>query len=398
VQISQRQLFLNHVAQTSPAPIALEIERAEGCYLIDVNGKKYCDLISGISVSSLGHCHPKVVEAINNQAQRYMHTMVYGEYIQSPQVDLAKALTDLLPDNLNSVYFVNSGAEALEGSLKLAKRVAGRTEIISFNNAYHGSTHGALSIMGSEFFKNSFRPLLPDTRLISFNCVEDLQYITEKTACVVSEVIQAEAGVQLPQNDFLKKLRNRCDEVGAMLILDEIQTGFGRTGSFFAFEQFGIVPDVLLLAKAMGGGMPIGAFISSKKHMDCFTENPVLGHITTFGGNAVCCAASLATLHEISSNELYKKAKHIEEIIKQHLQHEAIKEIRSCGGLMAVEFGNNELNMKIISNAIRLGVITDWFLFCDTAMRLSPPLIITDYELIDSCKKIKEAIELSILK
>ncbi len=396
MQISQRQLFLNHVAQTSPAPIALEIEQAEGCYLIDVNGKKYCDLISGISVSSLGHCHPKVIEAINNQAQRYMHTMIYGEYIQSPQVDLAKALTDLLPKKLNSVYFVNSGAEALEGSLKLAKRVTGRTEIISFQNAYHGSSHGALSIMGSEFFKNSFRPLLPDTRLINFNCVEDLQYITEKTACVVSEVIQAEAGVQLPQNDFLKKLRNRCDEVGAMLILDEIQSGFGRTGSFFAFEQFGIVPDVLLLAKAMGGGMPIGAFISSKKNMDCFTENPVLGHITTFGGNAVCCAASLATLHEISSNELYKKAKHIEELIKQHLQHEAIKEIRSCGGLMAVEFGNNELNMKIISNAIRLGVITDWFLFCDTAMRLSPPLVITDEELIDSCLKLNKAIELAI--
>jgi acetylornithine/succinyldiaminopimelate/putrescine aminotransferase len=396
VQISQRQLFLNHVAQTSPAPIALEIERAEGCYLIDVNGKKYCDLISGISVSSLGHCHPKVVEAINNQAQRYMHTMVYGEYIQSPQVDLAKALTDLLPKKLNSVYFVNSGAEALEGSLKLAKRVTGRTEIISFQNAYHGSTHGALSIMGSEFFKNSFRPLLPDTRLINFNCVEDLQYITEKTACVVSEVIQAEAGVQLPQNDFLKKLRNRCDEVGAMLILDEIQTGFGRTGSFFAFEQFGIVPDVLLLAKAMGGGMPIGAFISSKKNMDCFTENPVLGHITTFGGNAVCCAASLATLQEISSKELHKKAIHIEQVIIQYLQHPAIKEIRSCGGLMAVEFENTTFNMKVISNAIQLGVITDWFLFCDTAMRLSPPLVITDEELIDCCLKLNKAIELAI--
>jgi acetylornithine/succinyldiaminopimelate/putrescine aminotransferase len=393
VHISQRQLFLNHVAQTSPAPIALEIERAEGCNLIDVNNKKYCDLISGISVSSLGHCHPKVVEAINNQAQRYMHTMVYGEYIQSPQIDLAKALTELLPEKLNSVYFVNSGAEALEGALKLAKRVTGRTEIISFNNAYHGSTHGALSIMGSEFFKNSFRPLLPDTRLINFNHEEDLQYITEKTACVVSEVIQAEAGVQLPQNDFLKKLRNRCDEVGAMLILDEIQTGFGRTGSFFAFEQFGIEPDILLLAKAMGGGMPIGAFIASKKHMDCFTESPVLGHITTFGGNAVCCAASLATLKEISSNELYKRAKHIEQIIKQNLQHKAIKEIRSCGGLLAVEFGSNELNMKVISKAIQLGVITDWFLFCDTAMRLSPPLIICDDELIDCCEKIIKAIE-----
>ena len=263
MNIPQRQLFLNHIAQTSPAPIGLEIEHAEGCYLFDVTGKKYCDLISGISVSSLGHCHPKVVEAINHQARRYMHTMVYGEYIQSPQVNLAKALTDLLPESLNSVYFVNSGAEAVEGAMKLAKRVTGRTEIISFHNAYHGSTHGALSIMGSEFFKNAFRPLLPDTRLIKFNCDEDLQFITEKTACVVSEVVQAESGVQLPQHDFLKKLRQRCNEVGAMLILDEIQTGFGRTGSFFAFEQFGIVPDILLLAEAMGGGMPIGAFISS---------------------------------------------------------------------------------------------------------------------------------------
>jgi acetylornithine/succinyldiaminopimelate/putrescine aminotransferase len=396
VQISQRQLFLNHVAQTSPAPIALEIERAEGCYLIDVNGKKYCDLISGISVSSLGHCHPKVVEAINNQSQRYMHTMVYGEYIQSPQIVLANALAKLLPENLNSVYFVNSGAEALEGALKLAKRVKGRTEIISFQNAYHGSTHGALSIMGSEFFKNSFRPLLPDTRLINFNCEEDLLHITEKTACVVSEVIQAEAGVQLPKYNFFKKLRARCDEVGALLILDEIQTGFGRTGSFFAFEQFDIVPDILLLAKAMGGGMPIGAFISSKKNMDCFTENPVLGHITTFGGNAVCCAASLATLNEISSNELFKRAKHIEQVIKLHLHHNSIKEIRSCGGLLAVEFGSNEMNMSVISNAIKLGVITDWFLFCDTAMRLSPPLIISDDELILCCEKIIQAIEQSL--
>jgi acetylornithine/succinyldiaminopimelate/putrescine aminotransferase len=396
VHISQRQLFLKHVAQTSPCPVSLEIERAEGCYLIDVNGKKYCDLISGISVSSLGHCHPKVVEAINNQAKRYMHTMVYGEYIQSPQVDLAKALTDLLPENLNSVYFVNSGAEATEGALKLAKRVTGRSEIISFQNAYHGSTHGALSIMGSEFFKNSFRPLLPDTRLLTFNCEEDLKYITDKTACVVAEVVQAESGVQLPKNNFLKKLRQRCDEVGAMLILDEIQTGFGRTGSFFAFEQFDVVPDILLLAKAMGGGMPIGAFISSKKNMDCFTENPVLGHITTFGGNAVSCAASLATLREISSKELYKKAIHIEQVIKQHLQHSAIKEIRSCGGLMAVEFGNTTFNMKVIFNAIQLGVITDWFLFCDTAMRLSPPLVITDEELIDCCLKLNKAIELAI--
>jgi acetylornithine/N-succinyldiaminopimelate aminotransferase len=385
MNLNQRQLFLRHVAQTSPAPMALEIEKGEGVYLIDAKGKKYFDLISGISVSSLGHCHPKVVEAITKQANTFMHTIVYGEFVQSPQVNLAKAITDLLPSSLDSVYFVNSGAEATEGAMKLAKRVTGRTEIISFKNAYHGSTHGALSIMGSEEFKNSFRPLLPDTKIIEFNNEEHLLQITERTACVVVEPVQAESGVNVPKNDFLKKLSARCKATGTLLVLDEIQTGFGRTGTLFAFEQFGIVPDVLLIAKAMGGGMPIGAFISSKANMDCFTNDPVLGHITTFGGNAVCCAASLATLTEINSTQLYKRAKNIEAIIHDKIKHSLVKEIRSSGALIAVEFGDVDLNMRIIAKCIENGVITDWFLFCATAMRLAPPLVISDEELIKAC-------------
>jgi len=385
MNLNQRQLFLRHVAQTSPAPMALEIEKGEGVYLIDTKGKKYFDLISGISVSSLGHCHPKVVEAITKQANTFMHTIVYGEFIQSPQVNLAKALTDLLPSSLDSVYFVNSGAEATEGAMKLAKRVTGRTEIISFKNAYHGSTQGALSIMGSEEFKNSFRPLLPDTKIIEFNKEEDLLQITERTACVVVEPVQAESGVNVPKNDFLKKLSARCKATGTLLVLDEIQTGFGRTGTFFALEQFGIVPDVLLVAKAMGGGMPIGAFVSSKANMDSFTNDPVLGHITTFGGNAVCCAASLATLNEINSTQLYKRAKNIEAIIHDKIKHPLVKEIRSSGALIAIEFGDIDLNMRIIAKCIEKGVITDWFLFCASAMRLAPPLIISDEELIKAC-------------
>ncbi|MDP2387822.1 MAG: aspartate aminotransferase family protein [Bacteroidota bacterium] len=392
--ISSRQLFLNHVAQTSPAPVALEIERAEGVYLYEKNNTRYTDLISGISVSTLGHCHPKVVEAISKQANTYMHLMVYGEYAQTPQTELAIALTNLLPKELNSVFFVNSGAEATEGALKLAKRVTGRTELISFKNAYHGSTQGALSIMGSEEFKNAFRPLLPDTRIIEFNNEEHLKFITERTACVIVEPIQAEAGVLVPKNDFLKKLRKRCTETGTLLILDEIQTGFGRSGTFFALEQFDIIPDILLMAKAMGGGMPIGAFVSSKENMDLLTNNPVLGHITTFGGNAVCCAASLAALKEIRDHKLYTRAKEIEKIVLENLKHPKIKEIRSYGALVAVEFGDTDLNMKIINHCIELGVITDWFLFCSTAMRIAPPLIITDEELKRCCALILQAIEM----
>ena len=386
--ISQKQLFLQHVAQTSPAPLALEIVSANGIYLNDINGKQYIDLISGISVSNIGHCHPEVVEAIKKQAETYMHLMVYGEYVQSPQVQLAKALTDLLPTNLNSVYFVNSGAEATEGALKLAKRYTGRSEIISFKNAYHGSTHGALSVMGSEDFKTSFRPLLPDVRTIEFNKEEDLAFITTKTACVIIEPIQGEAGIIAAKPTFLKKLRERCTETGTLLIFDEIQTGFGRTGSLFAFEQYNVIPDILLLAKGMGGGMPIGAFISSKEIMNSLTHNPVLGHITTFGGHPVCCAAALANLNVIVKGNLPQRAKEIEGIIKQTIKHHKIKEVRVCGALAAIEFAVEATNMQTIGKCIEAGVITDWFLFNTHSMRIAPPLTITDEELEKACKVI----------
>lgn len=388
MHLSQKQLFLQHVAQTSPAPLALEITSANGIYLNDVSGKQYIDLISGISVSNIGHCHPEVVEAVKKQAETFMHLMVYGEYVHSPQVALAKALTDLLPENLNSVYFVNSGAEATEGALKLAKRFTGLSEIISFKNAYHGSTHGALSVMGSEDFKTSFRPLLPDVKTIEFNNENDLQQITHKTACVIIEPIQGEAGVMVANQTFLKKLRERCTETETLLIFDEIQTGFGRTGSLFAFEQYQIIPDILLLAKGMGGGMPIGAFIASKQIMDSLTSNPVLGHITTFGGHPVCCAAALANLHVIVRDKLYLRAKEIESIIKQKIKHPKIKQVRVYGAIAAVDFDNEALNMQTISKCIEAGVITDWFLFNAQSMRIAPPLIITNEELIKACDTI----------
>lgn len=385
MHLSQKQLFLQHVAQTSPAPLALEIVSAKGIYLNDVSGKQYIDLISGISVSNIGHCHPEVVEAVKKQAETFMHLMVYGEYVHSPQVTLAKALTDLLPANLNIVYFVNSGAEATEGALKLAKRFTERSEIISFKNAYHGSTHGALSVMGSEDFKTSFRPLLPDVKTIEFNNESDLQYITRKTACVIIEPVQGEAGVVAAKQSFLKKLRERCTETETLLIFDEIQTGFGRTGSLFAFEQYQVIPDILLLAKGMGGGMPIGAFISSKQIMDSLTNNPVLGHITTFGGHPVCCAAALANLSVIIKNKLYLRAKEIESIIKQKIKHPKIKEVRVHGAIAAIDFDNEATNMQTISKCIEAGVITDWFLFNTKSMRIAPPLIISNEELIKAC-------------
>jgi acetylornithine/N-succinyldiaminopimelate aminotransferase len=388
MHLSQKQLFLQHVAQTSPAPLALEIVSANGIYLNDVSGKQYIDLISGISVSNIGHCHPEVVEAVKKQAETFMHLMVYGEYVHSPQVNLAKALTDLLPANLNAVYFVNSGTEATEGALKLAKRFTGRSEIISFKNAYHGSTHGALSVMGSEDFKTSFRPLLPDVKTIEFNNVNDLQHITHKTACVIIEPVQGEAGVVAANQSFLKKLRERCTETETLLIFDEIQTGFGRTGSLFAFEQYQVIPDILLLAKGMGGGMPIGAFVSSKEIMDSLTNNPVLGHITTFGGHPVCCAAALANLNVIVKNKLYLRAKEIESLIKQKIKHPKIKEVRVQGAIAAIDFDDEALNMQTISKCVEAGVITDWFLFNTQSMRLAPPLIITDEEFTKACDTI----------
>lgn len=384
--LTNRQLFFQHLAQTSDKPLALEIEKAEGIYLFDTKGKRYMDLISGISVSNIGHRHPKVIRAIHDQLDKYMHLMVYGEYVQSPQTLLAKAISDQLPGNLNSVYFVNSGSEAVEGAMKLAKRFTGRTEIISFKNAYHGSTQGSLSIMGGEDFKTSYRPLLPDTKQIEYNKESDLDQITERTAAVFAETIQAEAGGLLPKNDFLKKLRKRCSDVGALLVLDEIQCGYGRTGTLFAFEQYDIVPDVLCLAKGMGGGMPIGAFVSSEKLMSTLSFDPVLGHCTTFGGHPVCCAAAFANLNVILEEKLLADVQKKEELFRSLLVHPKIKGVHGKGLLLAIEFENAEENKTIIDKCIEKGVITDWFLFNAHSMRIAPPLTISEDEVREACK------------
>jgi acetylornithine/N-succinyldiaminopimelate aminotransferase len=393
--MNQRELFLRHVAQTSEIPMLgedLNIAIAKGVKLTDVNGKIYTDLISGISVSNVGHCHPKVLEAINHQSQKFMHLMVYGEFNQSPQVNYAKKLTDLLPQKLNSIYYTTSGSEAVEGALKLAKRSTGRTELICFKQAYHGSTHGALSVMGDEYFKTSFRPLLPDVRILEFNDLKALELISSKTAAVIIEPIQGEAGVRKANRDYIKNLRKICDDHGTILIFDEIQTGFGRTGNLFVFEEFDVVPDILLISKGMGGGLPIGAFIASTDLMSNLTKNPILGHINTFGGNALCVAAANACLEIIISENLCSRAKQIENIITTKLKHPLIKEIRIHGALGAIDFYNEVLNMRVIKSCIEKGIICDWFLFCPTAMRIAPPLIITDSELIEALNTIVEVL------
>ncbi len=391
--LSNRQLFLNHVAQTSPAPLMLEIERAEGCYLYDNQGKEYLDLIAGISVSNMGHSYPTVVEAVKQQAEKYMHLLVYGEFVQSPQTQYAAAIAKHLPASLNNVYFTNSGAEAVEGALKLAKRYTNRTRIVSFKNAYHGSTHGALSIIGDEYFKRSFRPLLPDILQLTFNDASQLQQIDKNVACVIVETVQAESGINGPTNDYLKLLRQRCDEVGALLILDEIQAGMGRTGKLFAFEHYGIVPDILLLAKAFGGGMPLGAFISSKQIMGTLTENPVLGHITTFGGHPVCCAAGLAAFTALLEKNLIEQVEAKGQLFESLINHPAVLAKRRVGLLMAVEFKDFDQNKRIIDRCIEKGVLTDWFLFSANSMRIAPPLIITEAQIRHACAIINEAIE-----
>lgn len=391
-QFTQRQLFLKHVAQTSDLPMLgldVDIEYAEGVMLTDRHGKKYIDLISGISVSNVGHCHPKVLKAIGDQSKRFMHLMVYGEFNQSPQVRYATYLAGLLPASLDSVYFTTSGSEAVEGALKLAKRVTGRSEIICFRNAYHGSSHGALSVMGNEQFKNSFRPLLPDVKILEFNDLSVLQQISSKTAAVIIEPIQGEAGIRKADPEFLKALRHLCDQHQVLLIFDEIQCGFGRSGSLFAFEQYALVPDVLLIAKGMGGGLPIGAFIASAHLMQQLTNNPVLGHINTFGGNAVCVAAAQATLEIIVEEKLAQRAQEIEKLVVDNLQHPLIKEIRIHGALGAIDFHDETLNMRVIKACIEHGVITDWFLFCSTAMRIAPPLTITNEEMSAALKTIQ---------
>ncbi|HOK60180.1 aspartate aminotransferase family protein [Tenuifilum sp.] len=376
-----RQLFLEHLAQTSESPLMLEINKADGVFLFGPDGKKYFDLISGISVSNLGHGNPMVVKAVQSQAADFMHLMVYGEYIQKPQVELTAQLTRLLPENLNSVYLVNSGSEAVEGALKLAKRFTGRSEIVAFKNAYHGSTHGALSVMGCEEQKRNYRPLLPDVRLLNFNSIADLDHITTRTACVIIEPIQGEGGIRLPNVDYLRKLKQRCSETGALLIFDEIQTGMGRTGSMFAFQRFEVIPDILLLAKAFGGGMPLGAFISSKEIMRVLTHNPILGHITTFGGHPVSCAAAIASLNFLMHEKVVEQVEHKGSILAEALaKHPKVREVRRAGLMMAVELGTFDRVQALIKYGLDHGFILDWFLFCNTAVRIAPPLIITEDE------------------
>ena len=386
-----RQLFLRHVAQTSPNPLALEIVKAEGCELTDSSGKKYKDLIGGISVANTGHRHPAVIEAIKRQLDEYLHIMVYGEFIQSPQVEYAKLLTEHLPATLNSVYFTNSGAEAVEGAMKLSKRMTGRWEVIAFKNSYHGSTQGALSIIGDEHWRNSFRPLLPGVQHLNYNSFDDLESITNQTACVIAETIQAEAGIIAPQKEWIKALQNRCLETGAVFILDEIQAGFGRTGKLWGFEHFNVVPDILLLGKALGGGMPLGAFIADRNLMNHLTENPVLGHITTFGGHPVCCAAGMAAFKILLENDFAVRKK--EQQFKFLLQHAGIKFIRSCGLWMALEFDSVETCKKIVDRCIEHGVITDWFLFAPNCMRISPPLTISEKQINHACELILKTLD-----
>ena len=394
--LSQKKDFFSYVAQTSPAPLSLEIESARGIWLKDTEGKKYIDLISGISVSNLGHGNSEVVKAIKAQAERHTHVMVYGEYVQSPQVNFAKKICQQLPKSLNSVYFVNSGSEAVEGALKLAKRFTGRTEIVSFRNAYHGSTHGSLSIMGDETLKMPFRPLLPGIKILPYNDISSLETITKKTACVIIEPIQGEAGIVVPTKAFLKGLRKRCNETGTLLIFDEIQTGFGRTGKLFALEHFKVTPDILTIGKAMGGGLPIGAFVANKKVMSSLSDNPALGHITTFGGHPLSCAAGLAALNVLLKKKLYNSVPKKEKLFRTLLKHKAIKEIRGVGLLLALQFENETLNKKVVENCIKNGIIADWFLFRPDAMRIAPPLIITEEEIKKACKTIILSINQSL--
>jgi len=390
--LNLRQLFLDHNAQTTRFPLLLEFESAKGVYLYDKNGKPYLDLISGIGVSNLGHSHPRIVQAVKDQAEKYMHLMVYGEYVQAPQVKFAEKLASLLPSQLQSTYFVNSGAEAVEGALKLAKRYTGRSEIIAFKNSYHGSTQGALSVMGNEEYKQAYRPLLPGVKFIDFNDQNCLEQITNQTACLIVETLQGEAGVRVPDAEYMQALRRRCTETGSLLVLDEIQVAFGRTGKLFAFEHFGIVPDILLLAKALGGGMPIGAFVSSNQIMSALSENPILGHITTFGGHPVCCAAGLTALETLLAENLIEQVAEKEVLFRQLLTHPAIREVRGKGLLLAAELESFDLNKKVIDRCIENGVIVDWFLHCSNSMRIAPPLVITRQEITHACEIIIEAL------
>lgn len=390
--LSQRQLFFSHLAQTSDFPLALEIVSAEGLYMTDVNGKRYLDLISGIGVSNVGHRHPKVTAAIHAQVDQYMHLMVYGEYVQHPQVQLAEKLVHLLPVPLNNVYLTNSGTEAVEGALKLAKRYTGRSKLITFKDTYHGSTHGALSVMGNETFKNAFRPLLPDVEILTYNETAELQKIDPRTAAVIVEGVQGEAGYRTPDTAWFQALRMRCTEVGALLIVDEIQSGMGRTGKMFSFEHYNIVPDIITLAKGLGGGLPIGAFIASAEVMGSFKNNPILGHITTFGGNPVCAAAAVAVIDVLVEEDLCANVAVKSELFRQLLQHPLINHISGKGLMLAVDLGSFDFNKAVIDRCMAHGLIVDWFLFNDRSMRIAPPLTINESEIRWACALILECI------
>ena len=392
-RITNRQLFFQHLAQTSDKPIGIEVASAKGIYIHDVNGKAFIDMIAGFSVCNIGHSHPVVIKAIQEQVEQYMHVIVYGEFIQSPQVQYAKALSSLLPQNLQSIYFTNSGAEAVEGAMKLAKRVTKRTKIVAFDGAYHGSTQGALSVMGDEYFRNAFRPLLPDVLHLRYNNLEDVDLIDNTVACVIVEFVQAETGITPANKDWLQALRKKCDALCALLIVDEIQSGFGRTGNLFAFEGYGVGPDILLVGKALGGGLPLGAFISDPKMMGTLTDNPVLGHITTFGGNPVSCAAGIAALNVLMESNWIHEVQTKEAYLIAHLTHPAIVH-RSYKGLwMSLQFSSAELTKKIAAACVANGIITDWFLFAEDKIRIAPPLCITIEELAFAVEKIQLSID-----
>ena len=386
--IGQRQLFLQHVAQTSSAPLMLEVDKAEGIYLYSPDGRRTIDLISGVSVSLLGHSYPAIVDAVCHQVKQYMHLMVYGELVQSPQVKLAELVASQLPPHLNTVYFVNSGSEATEGALKLAKRYTGRSKIVACRNAYHGSTHGALSVMGDEFFKQAYRPLLPGVQFVNFNSLDELSCIDTDTAAVILEPVQGEGGIVIPEPGYLQAVRQRCTDVGALLIYDEVQTGFGRTGKMFAFEHWGVAPDIINFAKAFGGGMPLGAFVSSHEIMHSLTHSPVLGHITTFGGHPVSCAAGLASLQAIISQpELIKNSVAKSQIFFDLLsKHPMIKSMHGIGLFISIELESEQMRERVVHQALRDGLLLDSFLYREDCIRIAPPLVITDDQIREACR------------
>ena len=385
--------FLKYQAKTTPYPLGLEVKSAKGTYIFDTHGKKYLDFVAGVSACALGHSHPKIIEAVQNQVSKYMHVMVYGEFAQEPSVKLCKLIIDLLPQNHEVVYLTNSGTEAIEGAMKLAKRVTGRSGLIGAKNSYHGSTHGALSLLGDENQKMAYRPLLPGIDFIVFNNEKDLEKINKSTAAVVLETIQGGAGFILPENNYLKKVKKRCEETGALLILDEVQPGFGRTGKMFGFEHFGISPDIVVMGKALGGGMPIGAFSAASALMKVLEENPKLGHITTFGGNPVIAAAALANVEEIISSKIIADIKNKEELFRKHLQHPKIKQINGTGLMLAPIFEDDEIPNQLVHRCLKKGLLLFWLLWEKNAIRISPPLNISDQEIIAGCKIISQTLD-----